>query len=420
MSDRMFKDKWKKWTNFLSTKWIHKKKKKTETYTFKEVFVIMIISILVGGIACFSFMKIFYEGKNYSILNGDLSKLVSVYNTIMSKYYQKIDKEELIDEAIDSMLSAVDDPYTTYIDASSANSFLKKVDGTYEGIGCQVATTLDSKIIVLDVFENSPSDAAGLKQGDIILEIDDKSFEGKNSTDMANYIQKEAKSSITMKIKREEEVLTLELKREKVEIPSIYTQIYEKNDKKIGYLQITIFSSVTDKQFFEKLSALEEEKIDSLIIDVRDNSGGYLDVVTNILDKLLEKNSILYKLETTDNTKIIKSTKKECRTYPIAVLTNHVSASASEILASAIKESYGGYIVGENTYGKATVQQTKSLSDGSMIKYTTQKWLTPNGNWINEVGLAPTHEVKQSEEYYLNPIPENDLQLQEALKILSE
>lgn len=415
----MFKDKWKKWTSSFSKKW-KRKKKKTETYTFKEVFVIMIVSILVGGIACFSFMKIFYEGKSYSALSGDLSKLVNVYNTIMSKYYKEVDKEELIDEAIDSMLSAVDDPYTSYIDASSAESFLKEVEGTYEGIGCQVATTLDGNIIVLEVFENTPSSKAGLKEGDIILEIDGQSFEEKNSTDMANYIQKEASSSIKIKIQRETEEHTLEVKREKVEIPSVYTEIYEQNDKKIGYLQITIFSSVTDKQFFEKLEALEEEGIDSLIIDVRDNSGGYLDVVTNILDKLLEKNSVLYKLETSNKTKTVKSETKEHRTYPIAVLTNGVSASASEILASAIKESYGGYVVGENTYGKATVQQTKSLSDGSMIKYTTQKWLTPKGNWINEVGLEPTHKVEQSEEYYLNPSFETDLQLKEALKILSE
>lgn len=399
---------------------LKKKEEKKETYTFREMLMIMLFSIIVGAIGCFSFMKLFYEANNYSVLTGDLSKLVNVYNTIMTKYYKKVDKDELIDEAISGMMSVIDDPYTSYISEEQAESFHQKVEGLYEGIGCQVATTTDGDIIVLEVFDNSPAKEAGLLEGDIILTINDINLDGKNSIDMANYVKNTESSEIKLKIKRLEEEKEIVLKREKVEIPSVYSKIFENNNKKIGYLRITIFSGVTDKQFIKNLEELEKEDIDSLIIDVRDNSGGYLDTVTNILNKLLPKDSIMYKLETNGKTKNVKVTDKEKRSYPIAVLTNKSTASASEILASAIKENYGGYIVGDRTFGKATVQQTKTLTDGSMLKYTTQKWLTPNGNWINEIGLEPTNEVSLDESYYENPVYENDNQLDTAIKILSE
>ena len=156
-----------------------------------------------------------------------------------------------------------------------------------------------------------------------------------------------------------------------------------------------------------------------MIIDVRGNSGGYLTSVTDICSLFLKKGSIIYQLEDTSGTVKKKDTTKEKRTYMVAVLINKESASASEILASAIKESYKGLVVGTNSYGKGTVQQTKKLLDGNMIKYTTQKWLTPNGNFINDDGVIPTNVVELSEEYFKNPSRSTDNQLQEALILLS-
>ena len=152
------------------------------------------------------------------------------------------------------------------------------------------------------------------------------------------------------------------------------------------------------------MEKIEKEGIDSLIIDVRDNNGGYLSSVTDITSYLLPRGKIIYQVQKSNSK--IKTTKDKTiakREYPIAVLVNQNSASASEILAGAIKESYNGYVVGMKTYGKGTVQQVSELSDGSMIKYTTQKWLTPKGNFINEVGVTPTKEVKLSEDYFENP-----------------
>ena len=156
------------------------------------------------------------------------------------------------------------------------------------------------------------------------------------------------------------------------------------------------------------------------IIDVRGNNGGYLSDVTTIMNELLPKGSVIYQIEKNGVKEKTFDKTDGSKDYPIVVLTNGTSASASEILAAAIKESYGGYVVGTTTYGKGTVQQTKVLSDGTMLKFTVENWLTPEGNWINDVGIKPTHEVKMDESYYDNPVDENDTQLQKALELVSE
>ncbi len=395
------------------------KNKERNTYTFEEVFIIMIISLVIGFFTCFSLNKILSGGKNYRLLSKDLNKFVDTYQTILKNYPDKLDTSKLVESAIEGMMSSIGDKYTTYNDVDGATTFNETVSGTYEGIGCLVTTT-ENSIQIIEVFDDSPASKAGLKEKDIIKKIDGQDFSDKTSSDMANYIKESDKKEIKITIQRDSEEKEVKLKRQKLEVPTVTTKIYEKNDKKIGYIDISIFSSVTDKQFKEKLKELEKKEIDGLIIDVRDNNGGYLNVVTNIASSLLKKGDIIYKLEKSNKkVETKKDTTKEKRTYPIAVLVNAGSASASEILASAIKESYKGFVVGTNTYGKGTVQQTMNLEDGSMIKYTIENWLTPNGNWINEVGVTPTNVVELDEIYYQKPISENDNQLQEAINLVS-
>lgn len=395
------------------------KNKERNTYTFEEVFIIMIISLVIGFFTCFSLNKILSGGKNYRLLSKDLNKFVDAYQTILKNYPDKLDTSKLVESAIEGMMSSIGDKYTTYNDVDGATTFNETVSGTYEGIGCLVTTT-ENSIQIIEVFDDSPASKAGLKEKDIIKKIDGQDFSDKTSSDMANYIKESDKKEIKITIQRDSEEKEVKLKRQKLEVPTVTTKIYENNDKKIGYIDISIFSSVTDKQFKEKLKELEKKEIDGLIIDVRDNNGGYLNVVTNIASSLLKKGDIIYKLEKSNKkVETKKDTTKEKRTYPIAVLVNAGSASASEILASAIKESYKGFVVGTNTYGKGTVQQTMNLEDGSMIKYTIENWLTPNGNWINEVGVTPTKVVELDEIYYQKPISENDNQLQEAINLVS-
>lgn len=378
-----------------------------------QIFSVLYFEFL-GFILCILLMFVLSGGKNLIRLYKELSKFIDVYDTITSNYYGELDKEELVNKAIESMMKEAGDSYTTYTDKEVTDSFLENVDGSYEGIGCYVSMTEDGSIYVLDVFDDGPAQKAGIQAGDIILKIDGENYQGKTSEDMSNYVKNNQNSKITLVIKRDDQEKEFTIVREKVSIPSVSSKVIESNDKKIGYIDISIFSAVTTEQFKEQLEELEKKNIQGLVIDVRDNTGGYLNTVTDIVNLFLKKGEVIYQLEDDDGTKKIKDTTKESRNYPIAVLVNAASASASEILASAIKESYDGYVVGMNTYGKGTVQQTKQLSDGSMIKYTVQKWLTPDGNWINETGVTPTNKVE------LNSETETDEQLEAALELLEK
>ena len=395
------------------------KTKEKELYTSKEVIIVMIFSIGIGILMCFGGISII-TGKNYLAVTKDLKKVVDTYYAIVDNYYGELDRDKLIDGAVEGMISSVGDTFTSYSDTDSTSSFDETINGSYEGIGCTVATLEDGTISVIDMFENSPSYKAGLKVGDIILKVDGESYEGKNSNDISNYIKNSGKSKIVLTVKRDNEEKDISINLSKVEIPHVSGKVIEQDSKKIGYIKISLFASNSYKQFKNKLDELEKSNIDDLIIDVRDNSGGYLSSVTDICNLFLDKGKVIYQLEDSKGKVKKKDTTKEKRKYDIVVLINGGSASASEILASAIKESYGGDIVGTNSYGKGTVQQTKKLLDGSMIKYTTQKWLTPNGNSINEVGVTPTKVVELNEEYFNNPTTENDNQLQEAIKLILE
>jgi len=391
---------------------------RTSPYSFKEVVFIMFFSIGLGFFTCFSFVRIFNHGRNYRTLTKDFEKLVDTYYAIKENYYGELDNKELVDSAIKGMVEAVGDVYTSYSDADIAGEFMQTVSGVYEGIGCTVAMSLDGKIVVVDMFDDSPAKKSGVEIGDIIYKIDDVDYTGKTSNDMSNYILNSAKKEVKLVVIRNEEEKEIIIKREKIEIPYVESEIIEKDDKKIGYINISLFSSVANEQFKKNLEKLEKDKIDSLIIDVRGNSGGYLSSVTDIINMFLKKGEVIYQLEDEKGTVKKKDETKEKRDYPIAMLVNGGSASASEILASAIKESYGGFVVGTKTYGKGTVQQTTTLPDGSMIKYTVQNWLTPDGNWINETGVVPTDVIELDQTYLENPIKENDTQLNKAIELL--
>ena len=394
------------------------KKKDKDSFNLKEVIIVMLFSLCIGFVLCFSLVSLL-SGKNYFRVLHDLDKVMDTYYAIVDNYYGDLDKNSLVEGAVEGMVSRVGDSFTSYTNTDDTTNFNEKINGSYEGIGCSVATYLDGTIVVVSVFDGSPAKEAGLEVGDIILKVDDESYEGKTSNDLASYIKDSGKPSVTLTVKRGEEEKEIAINLSKVEIPYVTGEVIESNDKKVGYIAISLFAGTTYKQFENKLKELEKEEIESLIIDVRGNSGGYLTSVTDICSLFLKKGDIIYQLEDTTGTVKRKDTTKEKRTYPVAILIDKESASASEILASAIKESYEGLVVGTNSYGKGTVQQTRKLLDGSMIKYTTQKWLTPKGNFINEVGVEPTNVIELSEEYFNNPSRETDNQFQEALKLLT-
>lgn len=404
------KDKKKKIGIFLKEK---------ESYSFDEVFSITIFSLLLGVLACFSILTILNKGKNYFVLSKELAKFVDAYDAIVNNYYKEVDKDKLVESAINGMVSSVGDEYTSYSDKDVTDNFNEAVNGKYMGIGALIMKS-ENDLVIYKVFEDSPSYKAGLKDGDIILKLDDKDTKDMSVNDIASIVKNDDNKEVKLLIKRGEENLDITIVKDMVELPVVSGKVINHNDKKIGYISLSIFSSVASEQFNKQLFKLEKEGINGLVIDVRGNSGGYLTTVTDIASYFLKKGDIIYKLEVNDKVTVRKDKTKESRDYPVAVLIDKSSASASEILASSIKESYNGYVVGTNSYGKGTVQQTLVLSDGSMIKYTIEKWLTPLGNWINEEGVVPTNYVELSSEYLNNPVFENDNQLNEALELVSK
>ena len=393
--------------------------KEKESYSFDEVFSITIFSLLLGVLACFSVLTILNKGKNYFVLSKELAKFVDAYDAIVNNYYKEVDKDKLVESAINGMVSSIGDEYTSYSDKDVTDNFNETVNGKYMGIGALIMKS-ENDLVIYKVFEDSPSYKAGLKDGDIILKLDDKDTKDMSVNDIASIVKNDTNKEVKLLVKRGEENLDITIVKDMVELPVVSGKVINHNDKKIGYISLSIFSSVASEQFNKQLVKLEKEGISGLVIDVRGNSGGYLTTVTDIASYFLKKGDIIYKLEVNDKVTVRKDKTKESRDYPVAVLIDKNSASASEILASSIKESYNGYVVGTNSYGKGTVQQTLVLSDGSMIKYTIEKWLTPLGNWINEEGVIPTNYVELSSEYLNNPVFENDNQLNKALELVSK
>ena len=390
-----------------------------DSYSFSQVFVIVIVSLLLGAFACVSLFTILSQGKNYFKLGKELSKFYDVYEVLVDNYYGEVDKDELVEAAIDGMVSSVGDEYTNYSDIDEAESFNEMLSGKYEGIGCTIAFRND-EVLVVSVYPDSPAMKAGIKDGDIIKSVNKLVAKDVGVTKIADYIRNEASLQVDMVIIRDNKEMEISVKREVVEIPMVSGKTFTVGGKTIGYINISLFSSVVARQFKNKLIELEKKEIDGLVIDVRSNNGGYLSEVTDVLSYLLPKGATLYQVQKDNKREVTRDRTASKREYPIAVLTNENSASASEILAAAIKESYKGFVVGTKTYGKGTMQQVKELSDGSLIKYTTQNWLTPNGNWINDVGITPTDVVELSSEYYKDPTEDNDNQLQFALNLVSK
>lgn len=385
-----------------------------------EVLIIIIISIAFGVVVGCSvtFFRQEYRGEKVS---SSLQELIAVYNNILEDYYKNVDERDLVDAAVEGMLSSLDDPYSTYMDEENAATFNETVDGSYVGIGITIAMNSDKKFYVVSVVEDSPAEKANIQVGDYLLKIDDQLLEGLNLSDVTSIIKKDEKTTLELTLERDGKEVVKEVKPATIDFISVTSDVYALNNGNAGYISIDTFAANTFQQFKTELKKLEKKNINSLIIDVRSNPGGHLSQTKNILELFMKKNTILYQVQFKDDINKIKDNTKKSRTYPVVILVNSSSASAAEILAASFRDSYSdATLIGETTYGKGTVQTAYTLSDGTSVKYTTEKWLTPKGKWIDGKGVTPNRVVQLTEEYLTNPIPENDLQLQTALDFLEK
>ena len=391
-------------------------------FNYLEVILIMIITLIIGGFLG-GFVNQFVTKptkQESSTVSDEFQEFLNTYEDIKENYYEEIDEGEMLNAGIKGMIDYLGDKYSVYMDEEETEEFNEQVEGKYVGIGTEIMQLEDGSVVVSNPFEGSPAAKAGLQAGDVIIRVNDTDVTGKTSSEVSNLIKKSADSTVNITVRRDDEEKTFTIERETIEIESVDSSVFDVNDKKVGYIYISIFAANTYQQFEQALEDLEKDGIDSLVIDVRSNSGGYLDCVTEIASLFLGKGKVIYQLDTKGIVEKIYDETKTKRDYPIAVLINSSSASASEILAASLKESYGAEVVGVNSYGKGTVQRAYQLENGATVKYTIQKWLTPDGNWINEVGVEPTLRVEMNVDYYQNPSDETDNQLQEALKKVAE
>lgn len=377
---------------------------KNKGFNLFELIAIIIVTALVSIIATGVIMLKGSSKENITLVNKDenLQEFINVYNTILTKYYDKnIDKDGLLSAAEQGMLSFLGDKYTTYLDDAEYGEILDELSDSYEGVGIGINGN-----IVVTVTPDSPAEKAGIKIGDIITRIDGVEVDGTSQAMIKNYIKNEDVKTVKLEITRNEEVFTFKLQKEKLENVVINSKIID--GTKTGYIYISRFSISLDEQVRKALKSLESEGINNLIIDVRDNVGGYLTAAEKTLSLFLEEGKKIYTLETNDNSVDYKDVTKEKRNYNIVVLINNNTASAAEIMAATLKESYGATLVGTQSYGKGKVQEVSDLGNGDSVKMTTAKWLTPNGTCIDGVGIVPDYIVA-----------ETSAQLDKALEILN-
>lgn len=387
-----------------------------------RIAIIVVFSMIVGSILTILIKNFDSEEvkskQSVSKVRDDFESLYETYDTIMDEYYKDVDGSTLIEGAINGMLDSLGDKHTMYFNEESKEDFDSELSGNYYGIGAQIQLTSEGTIKITKVFDDSPAKKAGLKAGDIFVSVDGESVDGKSSTEVANMLKSDTVKTATVVIKRDGNEKTFKVTKENITLLSVSSEMIENNGKNVGYLSVSIFGQKTYSQFKSALNNLESKNMDSLIIDLRGNTGGYLYIVTNMLEEFLNKNDVMYQIQSSNGTKKYASSKSQNRKYDIVILIDENSASASEIMAAAMKEEYGATLVGKTTYGKGTVQVTKDLSNGAMIKYTIEKWLTPSGKNIDGEGISPDYEVELSDEYANNPVRDNDTQLQKALDLL--
>ena len=389
------------------------KRKVVPTFKTKEVVFLLllttIISLAMGGIVTYN---VVLKGEK---VDDELQEFITNYDYIVDNYYGDIDKTELVDSAIAGMLSTLD-KNSAYVGGSDTN-FSIYLEGTYKGTGIQVFNDDNGNIVIYTVFENTPASKAGLKSGDIIVKL--------NNTDTTNMtidefskLVKEQNDKFNITYKRDDNEKTVRLKVDTIEIKSVSSKIINQDDKKIGYIRTTIFANNTYEQFKKELDKLEDEGIDGLVIDLRGNSGGHLSTAEQILSLFLDSSHPIYQIKSKDSQNTYYSTGNETKNYKISILIDGNSASASEVVTSALVEQYSAKTVGKKSYGKGTVQELQTLSDGDQYKLTTKSWLTSKGKVIDGKGIEPDYDVTLSDEYLENPTDENDAQLQKAIEVI--
>ncbi|WP_338785781.1 S41 family peptidase [Metabacillus sp. FJAT-53654] len=350
-----------------------------------RLFIWIIVTAIVTAGITYSIVK----PKEVSIAgNGDpFQKLRSTYDILQKGYYKDIDTDKLVEGAIKGMVESLEDPYSVYMDVEQAKSFSENISSSFEGIGAEIQES-NGTILIVSPIKGSPAEEVGLKPKDVILKVDKESIEGLSVNEAVMKIRGEKGTKVNLVVRREGVgELNFTITRDTIPLETVYSEVVEDN---IGKIQITKFSETTGEELAKSLTDLQEKKVEGLIIDLRQNPGGLMDQALAMSELFVAKGENILQVEYNNGSKeVYKSENEAAIDLPITVLIDGGTASAGEIMAAALHQSAGIPLVGEKTFGKGTVQSAESFKDTSSVKYTTAKWLTPDGTWIHEKGIEP-------------------------------
>ena len=397
---------------------------------YRMVMLIILVAFITFIITSIGFYQYFIKGNSLnkylafmtSDESQDISTTLHTYRAVIDKYYLgDVDEESLKEGAIQGYIEGLGDPYTEYISKEDMEDYMQDTMGNFVGIGIyMVQDTETNQIMVLAPIKGSPAEKAGIRPGDYIVSVNGETCTAADMTAIATKIKGEEGSTVKLQILRGEETLDFEITRENVIVNPVEGEVLENN---IGYIEFSSFDENTAEDFKAKFEELQSKGITSLIIDLRNNGGGIVDEALQIAGYIADKDSVLlYEVDKENNEKVEKNQTNPIINMPVIILTNENTASSSEILAGALKDLGKAKIVGTTTYGKGVIQQILTLPDGSGLKITTEKYLTPNRTEINEIGIEPdeTVELPESVENILNVERSQDTQLQKAIEMLTE
>ena len=364
----------------------------------KRALIYSIILVIITVI-CTSLFQLTLGNK--VIISKDLyesyskyDKLLGLESLIEKDYYQEVSEDKLVDGAMKGLFEGLGDPYSQYYTKEEFQTLKEQTSGSFVGIGVYIGVDPENeKITIISPIEGSPAAKSGIKSGDIILAVDGEQVSSDKLDDVIKKIKGKENTTVDLTVQRNGKQLDFTVKRQTIVTKSVESKVIDDN---IGYLRITSFDENTYKEFKEHISKLQKENIKGLVIDLRDNPGGLLDVCVDIADDLIGKGTIVYTKDNAGNKEYYKSDEKEID-LPMVVLINGGSASASEILTAALVDNNKAIAIGETSFGKGLVQSVKQLKDGTGYKLTTAQYYTPNGNYINKKGIEPKIQEKDEE-----------------------
>lgn len=351
--------------------------------------------------------------------NALVSTLKNFKELLDEEYKGEINESDMLEGAIKGYIEGLGDEYTEYFTKEEMEEFTEDTEGEFEGIGVYIGQEKETEnVVILSTIKDSPAEKAGLQAGDIITKVNEEDVLGAGSSLVSSKVRGESGTEVKIEVKRNDETKEFTVKRENVQMYHVETKVLENN---IGYMGMSTFNENCAQEFEQKYKELQEQNITGLVVDLRYNGGGLVDEVLDIVDLFVDKGKdVLITVDKNGKEEIEKAKGEKIVTVPVVVLVNEYSASASEIMAAALKEQANAKIVGKTTYGKGVIQVLHPLKDGSGIKVTVKEYLTPNRNTINKVGVTPDYEVDVTEEQMDEALEDSskDLQLQKAIEVL--